>query len=79
MHISSVTNTMQVEIKNERVVGLILDNYLKKCVLGYSQTPERILVKLKLSTFNISVIVVYGTPAHSTEEDILAYAGQRQG
>lgn len=57
--------------KNERGVGLILDQDLKKCLLEYCQLSERIIVvKLNGKPFNISNIVVYAPTAQSTEEQI---------
>lgn len=56
--------------KNERRVGFILDQDMKKCVLGYYQVPERTLVvKLKGKSFKIYSIVVYVLTPQSTEEN----------
>lgn len=50
--------------KNERGVGLILDQDMKKCLLEYCQLSERIImVRLNGKPFNISIIVVYAPTA----------------
>ena len=60
--------------KHERGVGLILDSERSKCVLGFWQVSDRVLlVKLKGKPFNISIIVVYAPTSESTEDDIESF------
>ncbi|MCH9665805.1 MAG: hypothetical protein K0U41_08180 [Gammaproteobacteria bacterium] len=55
---------------HERGVGLILDKERSKCVLGYWQLSDRVLlVKLRGKPFNISLIVVYAPTSDSTDEE----------
>ncbi|MGX9987587.1 reverse transcriptase domain-containing protein [Soonwooa purpurea] len=57
--------------RNEKGVGLILDRHHMRCVLGYCQLSERILiVKLRGTPFNIAIIVVYAPTAQSNDEEI---------
>ena len=57
--------------KHEKGVGLLLDSNMAKCMLGYWNVNERVLlVKLQGHPFNISIIVVYAPTAESTEEEI---------
>ena len=57
--------------KQEKGVGLLLDNNLAKCMLWYWTVNERVLfVKLQGHPFYISIIVVYAPTAESTEEEI---------
>ena len=64
--------------KNEKGVGLLLDNNKAKCVLGYWNVNEGVLlVKLQGHPFNISIIVVYAPTAESKEEEILLHRRRR--
>lgn len=77
-HGDFISNTLELihasEEKSERDVGLILDNDIRKYVLGYRQISDRtMLVKLKGMPFNIAVSVVYGPAAQRTEEEIDNY------
>ena len=57
--------------KHERGVGLLLDDEIAKCVLGYWAVSDRVLlVKIQGQPFNISIIVVYAPTAESTEDEI---------
>jgi len=57
--------------KHEKGARLLLDNNMAKCMLGYWNVNERVLlVKLQGHPFNISFIVVYAPTAESTEEEI---------
>lgn len=48
---------------------LILDQKVKKCVLGYSQLSDKILLaKLKGKPFNIPIVVVYSPTAQSMKK-----------
>ena len=54
--------------KHERGVGLLLDQYISKCVVGYSTVSDRVLlVKIQGHPFNIAIIVVYAPMMGSTE------------
>ena len=56
--------------KHERGVGLLLDQYISKCVLGYWTVSYRVLlVQIQGNPFNITIIVVYAPTSGSTEED----------
>lgn len=69
MEISSVINTDRE--KNKRSVELVLNQDMKKCVLGYGQLSKRILIdKLKGKLFNSSIVVVYAPTEQITEEEI---------
>ena len=60
--------------KHERGVGLLLDQYISKCVLGYWTVSDRVLlVKIQGHPFNIAIIVVYAPTTGSTEEEIDAF------
>ena len=60
--------------KHERGVGLLLDQYISKCVLGYWTVSDRVLlVKIQGNSFNIAIIVVYAQMTGSTEEEIDAF------
>ena len=60
--------------KHERGVGLLLDQYISKCVLGYWTVSDRVLlVKIQGNLFNITIIVVYAPTTGSTEEEIDAF------
>ena len=60
--------------KHERGVGLLLDQYISKCVLGYWTVSDRVLlVKIQGNPFNITIIVVYASMTGSTEEEIDAF------
>ena len=60
--------------KHERSVGLLLDQYISKCVLGYWTVSDRVLlVKIQGNPFNITIIVVYAPTTGSTEEEIDAF------
>ena len=57
--------------KHERGVGLLLDQYISKCVLGYWTVSDRVLlVKIQGHPFNITIIVVYAPMTGNTEEEI---------
>ena len=57
--------------KNERGVGLLLHQYISKCVLGYWTVSDSVLmVKIHGNPFNIIIIVVYVPTTGSTEEEI---------
>ena len=52
--------------KHERGVGLLLDQYISKCVLGYWTVSDRVLlVKIQGNPFNMIIIVVYA-PTHGS-------------
>jgi len=56
---------------HERGVGLILDKERAKCVQGYLQLSDRVLlVKLQGRPFNLSIIIVYAPTSESEEEEI---------
>lgn len=82
MDIFFMLKTQDADRRNERGVGLILDEDMKECVLGFCHLSERIhVLKLKGKSFYIS-IVVYAPKAQSTEKEIkknLLYARQSQG
>lgn len=62
MEISETTDTYAGGEKNERGTGLILNQNMKKSILGYCHLSKAILlVKLKGKTFNISITVVSAT------------------
>ena len=62
--------------KHERGVGLLLDQYISKCVLGYWTVSDRVLlVKIQGNPFNITIIVVYTPTTGSKEEEIDAFYG----
>ena len=60
--------------KHERGVGLLLDQDISKCVLGYWTVSDRaLLVKIQGHPFNITIIVVYAPMTGSTEGEIDAF------
>lgn len=56
--------------KDERGVGLILEQDMKKCLLGYYQLLQILVVKLRRKPFNIFIIIVYTLTAQSMDEEI---------
>jgi len=58
-------------ITHRRGVGLLLDEECAKCVQGYWQLSERVLlVKLEGKPINLSIIVVYAPTSDSEEAEI---------
>lgn len=72
MVISEATHSHNVdEEKNEKDVDLMLDNGMRKRLLGYCQIPDRILlVKLKWKPIRIAINVLYALTAQNTKEKI---------
>ncbi|XP_042862524.1 craniofacial development protein 2-like [Penaeus japonicus] len=57
--------------RHERGVGIIMDKERAKCVIGHWELSDRVMmVKLKGSPFNISIILVYAPTSDSSEDDI---------
>ena len=60
--------------KHERGIGLLLDQDISKCILGYWTVSDRVLlVKIQGHPFNITIIVVYAPMTGSTEKEIDAF------
>ena len=54
--------------KHERGVGILLDEQISKCLIGYWTISDRImLVKLKGKPFDISIKQVYAPTADKSE------------
>ena len=57
--------------KHERGVGLLLDEEISKCLLGYWTISDRVmLVKIKGRPVNIAIVQIYAPTSESDEEDI---------
>ena len=56
--------------KCERGVGLILDKDRGKCVVGYWQESDRVLLVKQGRPLNMAIIMVYAPTSQSTEEEI---------
>ncbi|XP_042883267.1 uncharacterized protein LOC122260182 [Penaeus japonicus] len=57
--------------RHERGVGIIMDKERAKCVIGHWELSDRVMmVKLKGSPFNSSIILVNALTSDSSEDDI---------
>ena len=57
--------------RHERGVGLLLDEEISKCLLGYWTISDRsMLVKIKWHPFDVAIVQVYAPTSESDEEDI---------
>ena len=57
--------------KHERGVGILLDKFHSKCLLGYWAISDRVmLAKLKGHPFDLSIIQAYAPTSESTDEEL---------
>ena len=57
--------------KHEKGVGMLLDEDVSKCLLGYWTISDRVmLVKIKGRPFNMAIIQVYAPTLESDDEEI---------
>ena len=57
--------------RHERGAGLLLDEEISKCLLGYWTISDRVmLVKIKERPFDMAIVQVYAPTSESEEEDI---------
>ena len=57
--------------KHEKGVGMLLDEDVSKCLLGYWTISDRVmLVKIKGRPFNMAIIQVYAPTSESDDEEI---------